>query len=100
MWQAYLPQETPVGLKELREEELRELRGDGKGLKIPFDRVYDYDVYNDLGDPDKGIEHVRPTLGGKNNPHPRRCRTGRLPTSTGESHLNGFIKKLRSCHTG
>ncbi|XP_059438696.1 linoleate 13S-lipoxygenase 3-1, chloroplastic-like [Corylus avellana] len=78
---AYLPQETPVGLKELREEELRELRGDGKGLKIPFDRVYDYDVYNDLGDPDKGIEHVRPTLGGKNNPHPRRCRTGRPPTS-------------------
>ncbi|GMY37371.1 linoleate 13S-lipoxygenase 3-1, chloroplastic-like [Fagus crenata] len=79
---AYLPCETPEGLKELRNEELRELRGDGKGLRILSDRVYDYDVYNDLGDPDKDTEHVRPTLGGENNPHPRRCRTGRPPTST------------------
>lgn len=85
MWQAYLPWETPAGLKELRDEELRELQGDGKGLRIPSDRVYDYEVYNDLGDPDQGMEYVRPTLGGQKNPHPRRCRTGRPPTDTGES---------------
>ncbi len=64
---------------------MRELRGDGKGLRILSDRVYDYDVYNDLGDPDKDTEHVRPTLGGENNPHPRRCRTGRPPTNTSQS---------------
>ncbi|KAG2683763.1 hypothetical protein I3843_10G048700 [Carya illinoinensis] len=88
---AYLPWETPAGLKELRDEELRELQGDGKGLRIPSDRAYDYDVYNDLGDPDQGIEYVRPTLGGEKNPHPRRCRTGRPPTGTdinAESRLN------------
>ncbi|KAG6691102.1 hypothetical protein I3842_10G048400 [Carya illinoinensis] len=62
----YLPWETPTELKELRDEELRELKGDGKGLKIPFDRAYDYDA----------------TLGGEKNPHPRRCRTERPPTES------------------
>ncbi|KAI4299382.1 hypothetical protein L6164_032849 [Bauhinia variegata] len=79
---AYLPCETPIGLKELREKELRQLRGEGQGLRRFHDRIYDYDVYNDLGDPDKGDEYVRPTLGGSQNPHPRRCRTGRPPTNT------------------
>ncbi|KAM4100716.1 hypothetical protein ACB094_05G088400 [Castanea mollissima] len=78
---AYLPCETPIGLKELRDEELRELRGDGKGQRIPSDRIYDYDVYNDLGDPENEIEYERPTLGGEKNPHPRRCRTGRPPSN-------------------
>ncbi|GLT82869.1 hypothetical protein SLE2022_012020 [Rubroshorea leprosula] len=78
----YLPCETPEGLKKLREEELRQLRGDGAGLRKLSDRIYDYDIYNDLGDPDKGPEHARPTLGGPENPHPRRCRTGRPPASS------------------
>ncbi|KAM1571791.1 hypothetical protein EV2_037829 [Malus domestica] len=82
---AYLPGETPEGLKELREMELRQLRGDGKGLRTPSDRIYDYDTYNDIGNPDKGMEFVRPTLGGNKNPHPRRCRTGRPPTKTDEN---------------
>ncbi|TQD88368.1 hypothetical protein C1H46_026112 [Malus baccata] len=82
---AYLPGETPKGLKELREMELRQLRGDGRGLRTPSERIYDYDTYNDIGNPDKGIEFVRPTLGGNKNPHPRRCRTGRLPTKTDEN---------------
>ncbi|KAF8393629.1 hypothetical protein HHK36_021874 [Tetracentron sinense] len=78
----YLPSETPAGLKELRERELRQLRGDGKGLRKLSDRVYDYDTYNDLGNPDKGIDFVRPKLGGEQMPYPRRCRTGRPPTDT------------------
>ncbi|CAL0312058.1 unnamed protein product [Lupinus luteus] len=79
---AYLPFETPITLKELREKELRQLRGDGKGQRIFSDRVYDYDVFNDLGDPDKGVEYARPTLGDQLNPHPTRCRTGRPRTKT------------------
>lgn len=74
-----------MGLKELRKEELRQIRGDGKGVRRRCDRVYDYDVYNDLGYPDRGNEHVRPILGTKEFPSPRRCRTGRPPASTGES---------------
>lgn len=83
-YQPYLPSETPEGLKELREKELKEIRGNGKGIRKLSDRVYDYATYNDLGNPDKGPELVRPILGGKKIPYPRRCRTGRPPTDTGE----------------
>ena len=93
--QPYLPWETPAGLKELREEELGQLRGDGKGLRVFSDRIYDYDVYNDLGNIDKGIEFSRPTLGGKENPHPRRCRTGRPSTNTGELFMHDTHKKKK-----
>ncbi|XWS15742.1 hypothetical protein CRYUN_Cryun34aG0027900 [Craigia yunnanensis] len=83
IWQAYLPNDTPVGLKGLREKELRQLRGNGEGIRTQSDRIYDYDVYNDLGYPDKGAKYVRSSLGGKNQPYPRRCRTGRPPTNSG-----------------
>lgn len=80
--QPYLPNETPAGLRALRQKELRDLRGDGKGVRKLSDRIYDYDVFNDLGNPDRGIDFVRPTLGGEKRPYPRRCRTGRLPSNT------------------
>ncbi|KAF3338491.1 putative lipoxygenase 5 [Carex littledalei] len=81
----YLPSETPLGLRRLREMELMELRGDGKGERKMTDRIYDYDIYNDLGNPDKGTELVRPNIGGnKALPYPRRLRTGRPPSETDE----------------
>lgn len=54
---------------------------------LSHNRIYDYEVYNDLGDPDKGEEYARPTLGGQHNPHPTRCRTGRPSTKSGELSL-------------
>lgn len=78
----YLPSETPAGLRVLREKELKELRGDGKGIRKLSDRIYDYATYNDLGSPDKGMEFIRPNLVGEKLPYPRRCRTGRPPTDT------------------
>ncbi|MED6213439.1 hypothetical protein PIB30_093353 [Stylosanthes scabra] len=80
--QSYLPSETPEGLKRLRGEELEVVRGNGQGERKSFERIYDYDVYNDLGDPDNNIELKRPVLGGKLNPYPRRCRTGRPRAKT------------------
>ncbi|XP_057432688.1 linoleate 13S-lipoxygenase 2-1, chloroplastic-like [Lotus japonicus] len=75
---SYLPTQTPTGLRRLREEELVLLRGNGEGVRKNSDRIYDYDVYNDLGDPDTEIELKRHVLGGsKQFPYPRRCRTGR-----------------------
>ncbi len=81
--QSYLPAQTPKGIEALRKKELETLRGDGTGERKFFDRVYDYDVYNDLGDPDFKIEHLRPVLGGDEHPYPRRCRTGRPHTEIG-----------------
>ncbi|WOL04136.1 linoleate 9S-lipoxygenase A [Canna indica] len=76
---SYLPSQTPAALQSLRQEELASLRGNGRGQREKWDRIFDYDRYNDLGEPDKGQHHVRPVLGGsKTYPYPRRCRTGRL----------------------
>ncbi|XP_031477303.1 lipoxygenase 6, chloroplastic [Nymphaea colorata] len=80
--QAYLPSQTPSGLNELRKSELVSIRGDGQGERKQFERIYDYATYNDLGNPDKDIELLRPVLGGKERPYPRRCRTGRPPTKS------------------
>ncbi|KAG6403145.1 hypothetical protein SASPL_135362 [Salvia splendens] len=77
---SYLPFQTPSGVKILREKELQILRGDGKGERKTSHRIYDYDVYNDLGDPDNDEDSARPVIGGPDHPYPRRCRTGRPRT--------------------
>ena len=89
-----MPDATPASLKELRAKELANLRGDGTGERKPSDRIYDYAVYNDLGDPDRkpkkgeNFHYDRPALGGNARlPYPRRVRTGRAPTKTGKSVL-------------
>ncbi|KAJ0876564.1 putative linoleate 13S-lipoxygenase [Helianthus annuus] len=81
---ACLPSETPSGLKNFREKELATLRGEGApdGPRKKEDRIYDYDVYNDLGNPDKDPELARCVLGTEKNPYPRRCKTGRPPTKS------------------
>ncbi|KAK9076990.1 hypothetical protein SSX86_005325 [Deinandra increscens subsp. villosa] len=87
--QTYLPGRTPEGLRHYREEELEELRGNGTGKREEWDRIYDYDVYNDLSEPEQGSEMVRPIFGGTiDRPYPRRCRTGRPPSKTGEIYPN------------
>nr|WCQ76780.1 LOX4 [Salvia miltiorrhiza] len=67
--QTYLPSQTPPPLRGYREEELENLRGTGTGKLEEWDRVYDYDIYNDLGDPDKGPEQNVPFLGVQLNTH-------------------------------
>ncbi|XP_065866003.1 linoleate 13S-lipoxygenase 2-1, chloroplastic-like [Euphorbia lathyris] len=74
---SYLPSNTPDGLKKARKQELAQLRGTGEGERKAGERIYDYDVYNDVGNPDSDQNLKRPVLGGKELPYPRRCRTGR-----------------------
>jgi len=82
--QSYLPSQTPEALESLRQEELVNLRGNGREVRKEWERIYDYDRYNDLGDPGKGEHHVRPVLGGsKTYPYPRRGRTGRALSNAG-----------------
>lgn len=82
--QVYLPKETPAGLQELRAQELINMRGPGTGLRKEADRIYDYDVYNDLGDSDQHESFKRVVLGDNENfPYPRRMRTGRQPSEIG-----------------
>ncbi|XP_024963319.1 probable linoleate 9S-lipoxygenase 5 [Cynara cardunculus var. scolymus] len=81
--QTLVPGKTPEALRRYREEELEELRGNGTGKREEWDRVYDYDLYNDLSEPDAGSELIRPIFGGSQEyPYPRRCRTGRPPSKT------------------
>ncbi|KAL8548815.1 hypothetical protein ACS0TY_007905 [Phlomoides rotata] len=78
---SYLPSQTPSGLKRRRQKELVNVRGDGQGVRKSSDKIYDYDVYNDLGDPDaEDNDLTRPVLGGVQHPYPRRCRTSRPRT--------------------
>ncbi|XP_030547745.1 linoleate 9S-lipoxygenase 6-like [Rhodamnia argentea] len=73
----YLPNQTPAAMVELRREELHSLRGDGTGERKEWERIYEYDHYDDLGNADQGHEHARPILGGNQaHPYPRRIRTG------------------------
>ncbi|GLJ05546.1 hypothetical protein SUGI_0019930 [Cryptomeria japonica] len=80
---SFLPEETPVGLRKFRELDLISLRGDGTGERKVSDLIYDYDVYNDIGQPEKDLELRREVLGGSQEfPYPRRCRTGRPRAET------------------
>ena len=91
MEQSFLPSETPSGLLELRKKELDNLRGDGTGERKTYERIYDYDTYNDLGDP-AAEDKARPVLGGtKELPYPRRCRTGRPKSEKGTQRSNKEI---------
>ncbi|GLJ23660.1 hypothetical protein SUGI_0448050 [Cryptomeria japonica] len=84
---SYLPEETSKGLRKWRREKLSILKGDGTGKREKWDRIYDYDVYNDLGDPDND---QRTTLGGSLDfPYPRRCRTGR-----NRIRINGMLGSI------
>ncbi|CAH2042001.1 unnamed protein product [Thlaspi arvense] len=49
-----------------KEKELENLRGNGQGERKTNDRIYDYDVYNDLGDPDSKPELKRLSWVGNN----------------------------------
>lgn len=87
--QSYLSGKTPGGLVKLRAEDLANLRGEkangsvDRNERKAFERIYDYDLYNDLGDPDQSMDLKRPVLGGTEYPYPRRCRTGRPPSDNG-----------------
>ncbi|XP_023545376.1 linoleate 9S-lipoxygenase 6-like [Cucurbita pepo subsp. pepo] len=75
---AYLPDQTPRVLQKYREDELVKMRGDGKQKRQSWENIYDYDVYNDISNPDSNSTNNRPILGGSREyPYPRRGRTGR-----------------------
>lgn len=95
--QAYVKEKTPSALLKYREDELRLLRGEDRsaGDEKPFqewDRVYDYALYNDLGNPDLRKDLARPVLGGSQQyPHPRRIKTGRPPSKSGSNLLSEHL---------
>ncbi|KAI5077884.1 hypothetical protein GOP47_0008007 [Adiantum capillus-veneris] len=91
-----LPFETPLALRQIREDELLCVRGDGTGERHSAERIYDYTVYNDLCDLDISLDRKRPIMGGSwDNPCPRRIRTGRkllAEDEAYEAHMNSYNK--------
>ncbi|KAF8117909.1 hypothetical protein N665_0008s0247 [Sinapis alba] len=88
---SYIPSATPEPLKKLRKEELETLQGKNRkkaGEFTKHERIYDYDVYNDVADPDKDDELARPVIGGLAHPYPRRCKTGRKSSKKDPSTEN------------
>nr|XP_024380206.1 linoleate 9S-lipoxygenase-like [Physcomitrium patens]PNR51725.1 hypothetical protein PHYPA_010913 [Physcomitrium patens] len=91
----HLPQDTPTGLKKLRNQELINMRGNGSGLRKEADRIYDYAVYNDLGDSDQHESLERPVLGGNDEfPYPKRIRTGRPEIDPMAEHRGEMYAKF------
>ncbi|EIE18646.1 Lipoxigenase [Coccomyxa subellipsoidea C-169] len=74
---AKLPQDTSGPIAKLRQKELYAIQASGTEQRKSPDRIYDYQAYNDLGNPVKSPDLERPTLGGTAFPFPRRLRTGR-----------------------
>ncbi|KAF3663058.1 hypothetical protein FXO38_10824 [Capsicum annuum] len=80
---AWLPSETLAALCSYREEALLHMRETGTEKCEEWDRVYDYDVYNNFGDVNNSSLPARPVLEGyKAYPYPRRRRTERPPSKT------------------
>ncbi|GMH44390.1 hypothetical protein BSKO_12342 [Bryopsis sp. KO-2023] len=79
-----LPKDVPAPVYELQKAELEVIRTrDGK-TRSGNERIFDYDVYNDLGQPEGPLK--RAILGGsKESPFPRRLRTGRPLASDGKT---------------
>ncbi|KAF3676200.1 hypothetical protein FXO37_05445 [Capsicum annuum] len=89
--EAWLFSQIPAALCSYREKELLYLRGNGIGKLEEWDRDYDYNVYNDFGDLDSSLLLDRPVLGEfKEYTYPRRGRTIRCPSKTGDVSLNEF----------
>lgn len=53
-----------MGLRKFRELDLISLRGNGTGERKVYDLIYDYDVYNDILNPEKDPELRREVQGG------------------------------------
>ncbi|KXZ51371.1 hypothetical protein GPECTOR_13g860 [Gonium pectorale] len=78
---AFLPKDTPVALLDDRERELASLQGTPESrvkTRKGADRVYWYQVYDDLSSGKTDPALVRPNLGNsKDLPYPRRLATNR-----------------------
>ncbi|PHU04930.1 hypothetical protein BC332_25752 [Capsicum chinense] len=75
--------ETLAALCSYREDALLYMRETGTGKREEWDRVYDYDVYNNFRDVNNISLPARPVLEGyKTYPYPRRRRTERPPSKT------------------
>ncbi|PPE00754.1 hypothetical protein GOBAR_DD02256 [Gossypium barbadense] len=73
-------EENAKGFSRIEKKKLQKLQAPRlKGEWNPWDRIYDYDVYNNLGDPENGRLYNRLVLGGSTKfPYPRHLKTGHL----------------------